>query len=144
MRSAARACYMSSMSRSALARFATALAATALVLTACGGEPEQPPAAGSLRIALEGEDTEFTPEIVRCNGEPGTIRNVVITTREDLPLLKITPGEFAMLRLHEQGPPEESDSTDGITAEDSTVRFDEASIGDAVVDGTVECLQRDS
>lgn len=152
--SAAHACYMSTMLRSVLTRSALALAATTLALTACGGEQGQSPAAGSdgegapasgsLRISLEGEDTEFTPEIVRCTGEPGTIRDVVITMREDLPLLKVTPGEFAMLKLHQQGPPEESDSTDGITAEDGTIRFDEVSIGGAVVDGTVECLQGDS
>lgn len=202
------------MTKSVLARSATAIAALSLALTACGGQQEQPPSAGSdeggtvetsepaedaggsdsddegtdsddegtssddegagsdeestseengsgdaeddaddtdaddaagtLQIALDGEDTELTPEIVRCNGEPGTIRNVVITMRDDLPLIKVTPGEFAMVKLHEQGPPEKSGSTTDITAEDGTISFDEASIGDAVVDGTVECLQDNS
>ena len=98
-------------------------------------------AAGTLQIALDGQDTEFTPEIVRCNGEPGTIRNVVITMREDLPVVKVTPGEFAMVKLHDRGEPEKSSSTEDITAEDGTISFDQASIGGAVVDGTVECLQ---
>lgn len=202
------------MKNSILVRSATAAAALALTLTACGGQQEQPPSAGSdeggavevsepaeeatdsgdpgtdaddeesgsddqsrndeeasenseddsrddaddaddagaaddgesagtLQIALEGEDTEFTPEIVRCNGEPGTIRNVVITMREDLPLVKVTPGEFAMVKVHDQGEPEKSGSTEDITAEDGTISFDQASIGEAVVDGTVECLQGD-
>src|SRR5699024_8981643 len=61
-------------------------------------EADEGGSAGTLQIALEGEDTEFTPEIVRCNGEPGTIRNVVITMREDLPVVKVTPGEFAMVK----------------------------------------------
>src|SRR5690625_701286 len=193
------------MKNSILVRSATAAAALALALTACGGQQEQSPSAGSdeggaveasepaedatdsegqetdtddgefgsddesttddeasgdseddadeadeadegesagtLQIALEGEDTEFTPEIVRCNGEPGTIRNVVITMREDLPVVKVTPGEFAMVKLHDRGEPEKSSSTEDITAEDGTISFDQASIGDAVVDGTVECLQ---
>jgi len=193
------------MKNSVLARSAVAVAALSLALTACGGQQEQSPSAGSdgggavetsepaeeatgdasddeatesdsaeddsdsgseatgdedasgdpeedssdeadeaagtLQIALDGQDTEFTPEIVRCNGEPGTIRNVVITMREDLPLVKVTPGEFAMVKLDNQGEPEKSGSTEDITAEDGTISFDEAGIGDAVVDGTVECLQ---
>ena len=104
-------------------------------------EADEGESAGTLQIALEGEDTEFTREIVRCNGEPGTIRNVVITMREDLPVVKVTPGEFAMVKLHDRGEPEKSSSTEDITAEDGTISFDQASIGDAVVDGTVECLQ---
>src|SRR5699024_5257997 len=34
--------------------------------------------AGTVTITLNGEETSFTPEIVRCNGEPGTIRNAVL------------------------------------------------------------------
>ena len=98
--------------------------------------------AGTLTITLDGEDTTFTPEIVRCNGEPGTIRNAVMTMADDeLPLVKVTPGEFAMVKLDQRGAPEKSSSTDAITAEDGTVTFEDAEIGDAVVDGTVTCLQ---
>ena len=40
----------------------------------------------------------FTPEIVRCNGEPGMIRNMVIAMPVDeLPLVKVTPIEFGMV-----------------------------------------------
>jgi len=46
-----------------------------------------------------------------------------------------------MVKLHDRGEPEKSSSTEDITAEDGTISFDQASIGDAVVDGTVECLQ---
>lgn len=98
--------------------------------------------AGTLTITMGGEETTFTPEIVRCNGEPGTIRNVVITMKEDeLPLVKVTPGEFALVKLDHQGEPEKTSSPEGIIAEDGTVSFDSAKIGDAVVDGTVTCLQ---
>lgn len=98
--------------------------------------------AGSLRITLDGEDTVLTPEIVRCNGEPGTIRNAVITMKDDeLPLVKITPGEFAMVKLDNHGEPEKSSSTTDITAEDGQITFDGAEIGGATVDGTVDCLQ---
>src|SRR5699024_5053200 len=93
-------------------------------------------------ITLNGEDTSFTPEIVRCNGEPGTIRNAVLTMEDDeLPLVKVNPGEFAMVKLDNHGEPEKSSSTKGITAEDGEITFDDASIGDATVDGTVTCLQ---
>lgn len=98
--------------------------------------------AGTLTITLDGEETTLTPDIVRCSGEPGTIRNVIIKMEEDeLPLVKVTPGEFAMVKLDNQGEPEKSSSTKNITAEDDTVTFDDAKIGDAVVDGTVPCLQ---
>ncbi len=98
--------------------------------------------AGTVTITLNGEETSFTPEIVRCNGEPGTIRNAVLTMKDDeLPLIKVNPGEFAMVKLDNHGEPEKSSSTKGITAEDGEITFDDASIGDATVDGTVKCLQ---
>ena len=98
--------------------------------------------AGTVTITLNGEETSFTPEIVRCSGEPGTIRNAVLTMKDDeLPLIKVNPGEFAMVKLDNHGEPEKSSSTKGITAEDGEITFDDASIGDATVDGTVKCLQ---
>ena len=96
----------------------------------------------ALTITLNGDETSFTPEIVRCNGEPGTIRNAVITMKNDeLPLVKVTPGEFAMVKLDQRGEPEKSSSTKNITAEDGEIVFDSATIGSATVDGTVTCLQ---
>ena len=98
--------------------------------------------AGTVTITLNGEETSFTPEIVRCSGEPGTIRNAVLTMKDDeLPLIKVTPGEFAMVKLDNHGEPEKTSSLKGITAEDGQITFDDASIGDATVDGTVKCLQ---
>lgn len=100
--------------------------------------------AGTLTITLDGEETTFTPEIVRCNGEPGTIRNAIITMKDDeLPLVKVTPGEFAMVKLDNRGEPEKSSSLEGISAEDGQISFDNATIGGATVDGTVQCLQGD-
>ena len=98
--------------------------------------------AGTVTITLNGEETSFTPAIVRCNGEPGTIRNAVLTMKDDeLPLIKVTPGEFAMVKLDNHGEPEKTSSLKGITAEDGEITFDDASIGGATVDGTVTCLQ---
>ena len=100
-------------------------------------------ATDTLTISLDGEDTEITPDIVNCHGGGGSIRNVVIKSHSGLPLVKVTPGEFAMVKMNNRGEPEKSSSTADITAEDGTVSFDEASIGGAVVDGTVTCLQGD-
>ena len=98
--------------------------------------------AGTLTITLDGEETAFTPEIVRCNGEPGAILNAIITMKDDeLPLVKVTPGEFAMVKLDNRGEPEKSSSMKGITVEDGQISFDGATIGAATVDGTVQCLQ---
>src|SRR5699024_771031 len=66
--------------------------------------------AGTVTITLNGEETPFTPEIVRCSGEPGTIRNAVLTMKDDeLPLIKVNPGEFAMVKLDNHGEPERSE-----------------------------------
>ena len=104
---------------------------------------ESDTATDTLTISLDGEDTEIMPDIVNCHGGGGSIRNVVIKSHSGLPLVKVTPGEFAMVKMNNRGEPEKSSSTADITAEDGTVSFDEASIGDAVVDGTVTCLQGD-
>ena len=62
--------------------------------------------AGTVTITLNGEETSFAPEIVRCSGEPGTIRNAVLTMKDDeLPLIKVNPGEFAMVKLDNHGEP---------------------------------------
>jgi hypothetical protein len=97
---------------------------------------------GTLTITLDGEETSFTPEIVRCEGEPGTLRNAVLTMKGDeLPLVKVAPGEFALVKLQQRGEPEKTSSPQDITAEDGRIVFDDATIGGATVDGTVECLQ---
>ena len=97
---------------------------------------------GILTITLDGEETSFSPEIVRCEGEPGTLRNAVLTMKGDeLPLVKVTPGEFALVKIQQRGQPEKTSSTQDITTEDGRIVFDSAMIGDATVDGTVECLQ---
>src|SRR5699024_2065106 len=99
--------------------------------------------AGTVTITLNGEETSFTPEIVRCSGEPGTIRNAVLTMKDDeLPLIKVTPGEFAMVKLDNHREPEKTSSLKGITAEDGQITFDDAAIGDATVDGPGQRLQR--
>ncbi|MGP5260718.1 hypothetical protein ACTXMW_12105 [Brachybacterium paraconglomeratum] len=97
---------------------------------------------GTLTITHDGEETAFTPEIVRCEGEPGTIRHITLTMDGDeLPLVEVTPGEFAMVKLEREGAPEKSTSTAGITAEDGSVAFDAAEIGEVVVHGTVNCAE---
>lgn len=81
---------------------------------------------------------------MRCDGEPGTIRNAVLTMGDgELPLIEVTPGEFAMVKLERQGEPEKSASPEHILAEDDAVSFDGARIGDAVVEGTVQCQPGD-
>lgn len=125
-----------------------ALPLLALALAACTGasddapsSPAAKPAPGTLEIAVDGETTEFTPALVRCDGEPGTIRHLELRESEgEFPLVEVVPGEFAMVKLVPRGEPEKNESsTDGIAAEDGTVMFTDAQIGDAVVNGTIEC-----
>ncbi len=95
-------------------------------------------------ITLNGQETAFTPEVVRCEGEPDALRNAVLTMKGDeLPLVKVTPGEFALVNLEQRGEPEKTSSPQDITAEDGRIVFDAAVIGGATVDGAVECPQRD-
>ncbi len=95
---------------------------------------------GTLTITHGGEEISFSPEVVRCEGEPGPIRHLTLTMDgEELPLVEVTPGEFAMVKLEREGAPEKSSSTEGITAEDGAVEFDAAEIGDVVVHGRVNC-----
>lgn len=57
-----------------------------------------------------------------------------------LPLVKVIPGEFAMVKLDESGEPEKNTTgVDGVSVEDGVVTFDEVAIGDAVVDGSASC-----
>ncbi len=96
---------------------------------------------GTLAITLDGETTEFTPEVVRCEGEPGALAHLELRESEDgFPLVEVVPDEFAMVKLVAEGGPEKNErGTDGITARDAAVTFADAEIGDAVVSGTVDC-----
>ena len=130
-------------------RPALALPLLALVLAACSGTaeqtaPEEAPTVGTLAITLDGETTEFTPSIVRCEGEPGALDHLELREAEgEFPLIEVVPDEFAMVKLVAEGEPERNErSTDGITAQDATVTFADAEIGDAVVSGTVDCPTR--
>ena len=75
-------------------RPALALPLLALVLAACSGTaeqtaPEEAPTVGTLAITLDGETTEFTPSIVRCEGEPGALDHLELREAE---------GEFPLSR----------------------------------------------
>lgn len=127
-------------------RPALALPLLALVLAACSGTaeqtaPEETPTVGTLAITLDGETTEFTPSIVRCEGEPGALDHLELREAEgEFPLIEVVPDEFAMVKLVAEGEPEKNErGTDGITAQDAAVAFADAEIGDAVVSGTVDC-----
>src|SRR5690606_23994583 len=130
-------------------RPALALPLLALTFAACSGPaeetaPEDAPTVGTLAITLDGETTEFTPSIVRCEGEPGALDHLELREAEgEFPLIEVVPDEFAMVKLVAEGEPERNErSTDGITAQDAAVTFADAEIGDAVVSGTVDCPTR--
>ena len=59
--------------------------------------------------------------------------------REDLPMIKVPRVSSPWSNSATGASGKRLDR--GHHAEDGTISFDQASIGDAVVDGTVECLQ---
>ena len=127
-------------------RPAIALPLLALTFAACTGPAEETPledapTVGTLAITLDDETTEFTPEVVRCEGEPDALAHLELRAAEgEFPLIEVVPDEFAMVKLVAEGEPEKNErGTDGITAQDAAVAFADAEIGDAVVSGTVDC-----
>lgn len=109
---------------------------------AASTSPSAASAGGSVTIVTGGTRTSFTPDIVRCSGGAGAIRHVTITSRAASPVITVSPGHVAMVKLPTGGAPHRSETTSGITTTTDGVRFDDARIGGATVTGSVTCLQR--
>ncbi|MGY5764271.1 hypothetical protein ACXET9_03590 [Brachybacterium sp. DNPG3] len=120
--------------------------ATADGADAASDEAEAGDAVGTTLTITHGEESiEFAPSVAQCETSGGEVTLVLLSMDEGgLPLIKAVPGEFALVQLDDSGEPEKNDSsTEGITAEDGVVTFDDAVIGEAVVDGSIRCSSGD-
>src|SRR5699024_2727848 len=60
----------------------------------------------TLTIKLGSDPADFDAADVYCKVGGGELRHLIAKTNSRPPLLEVTPGEFAMLKLHKSGAPE--------------------------------------
>lgn len=102
-------------------------------------EAPAPATESKVSIDLGGNVTDFAPAHVYCKGKPDAIHHVAAKAERGLPIVEFTPGEFAMVKIQQQGAPEKTNSPDGITVSGESITFDHAKIGNATVTGTLTC-----
>lgn len=92
-----------------------------------------------LTITLNGDLVEFEPTDVWCKVSGGELRHVIAKTNNRPPLLEVTPGEFAMLKVDQQGAPQKTNSPTGIEFITEQLTFTDTRIGSVIVNGSLEC-----
>ena len=133
----------------------TLTAVALLVFAGCSASPEASPepqasAEGSDRssdpntvnVSIDEDTEEITFTDVYCSGPSGDIQSIIGKVDNEPPLLKVSGSDRVMLKMgHEQ--PYTAQASDGLTIDDESVTFDEVSVSDAVIDGTMECTSWD-
>lgn len=103
-------------------------------------ETDSDPNTVNVSIDEDTEDITFTD--VYCSGSSGDIQNIIGKVNNQPPLLKVSGSDHVMLKMgHEQ--PYTAQVSNGLTLEDESVTFDEASVSGATIDGTMECTSWD-
>ena len=102
------------------------------------GEEES---ADPLTVTIGSDEVEFDPTDVYCKVGGGELRHLIAKTNNQPPLLEVTPGEFAMLKLEKKDAPEKNTSPSGIEYRTDGVVFSEATIGSATLNGLLECTE---
>ena len=96
----------------------------------------------SVTVTLDGQDTVVEPTDVYCSGSTGDIEHIVGKVDNQLPLIKVEGhSDFAMVKLHQDGPPEKSNNPKNITFGKKSVKFADTTIGSATVNGTMTCTE---
>ena len=133
----------------------TLTAVALLVFAGCSASPEASPepqasAEGSDRssdpntvnVSIDDDTEEITFTDVYCSGSSGDIQNIIGKVDNEHPLLKVSGSDRVMLKMgHEQ--PYTAQASDGLTFDDESVTFEEVSVSDTVIDGTMECTSWD-
>lgn len=107
-------------------------------------QPSQPAATAAsarLTISRQGQPIAFSPTGVYCNGQPGSLRHLIAKTNNQLPLVEVTPGQFAMVKLEQRGAPEKTTNLAGITVGHDSITFSGTTIGQITLDGTLTCTK---
>lgn len=92
-----------------------------------------------LIITVNGKEVDFDPTDVYCKVGGGELRHLIAKTNNRPPLLEVTPSEFAMLKLQKKGAPEKNTNPSGIEYYPDGVFFNDASIGNATLNGSLKC-----
>jgi hypothetical protein len=90
------------------------------------------------------EEHEFAPDVVRCSGEPGSIRHLVASVNNQPPMFRLAGGEFAMYKPQKQGPPYKTNSPADVGYTDEGLVAEGADIGGAVITGELSCTEWES
>lgn len=98
------------------------------------------PAVGLVLRTASGTTTTLELTDVYCSGTPGDLHHLIGKTDHRPPLVEVTPGEFAMVKLGDDRP-YTSSAPSGITVEQDGVTFAGTTLGDATLEGTVTCTQ---
>ncbi|WP_129660519.1 hypothetical protein [Rothia halotolerans] len=116
--------------------------------TAAPSSEASPPASGAqgnvLTVRTGSEEHEFTPDIVRCSGEPGNIQHLVASVNNQPPLFRLAGGELAMYKPEKQGPPYKTNSPADVGYTDEGLVAEGADIGGAVITGELSCTEWES
>lgn len=99
-------------------------------------EPDSP-----LSVRISGDEVDFEPTDVYCKVGGGELRHVIAKTNNRPPLLEVTPGEFAMLKIHQKGAPEKTNSPTGIEYTTEGLTFTDTQVGSATLNGYLECTK---
>lgn len=102
-------------------------------------ETSPAPATGVVIITTPAGAVEFTPTAVFCTVRGGELRHLIAKTNNHPPLLEITPGAFAMVKLQHHGAPEKSSRLTGIEYRPQGVTFTDAPIGAFTITGELAC-----
>lgn len=105
------------------------------------GPSEKSPSAGPLSITIGSDAVDFAPTDVYCKVGGGELRHLIAKTNNQPPLLEVTSGEFAMLKLEQRGAPEKNSNPSRIEYHADGVVFSDATIGDATLDGALQCTE---
>lgn len=133
-------------------RWLPLLTITGLTLVAVGcaqprdvavSPPSQPVAAASARLTItkQGQPIAFQPTGVYCKGKPGELRHLIAKTNNQIPLVEVTPGQAAMVKLEQRGAPEKTTSMAGITVGRESITFSATTFGQVTLNGTLTCTK---
>ncbi|MFG7946218.1 hypothetical protein [Streptomyces cacaoi] len=93
-----------------------------------------------LKLTTPSGSTALAPTDVYCSGEPGELRHLIGRTNHRTPLVKVVPGEFAMVELG-HGRPYKSSAPTGVSVEKDGITFAGTKLGNATLEGTVTCTR---
>lgn len=107
-------------------------------------EPAEAPDSepNTVNVSLDGEAEDITFTDVYCSGSSGDIQNIIGKVNNQPPLLKVSGSDHVMLKMGQEQPCT-AQVSNGLTLEDESVTFDEASVSGATIDGTMECTSWD-